>query len=98
MTKGWQPQHPIFLYHSYGDTVVPEVNRERAGNTIGEWVIKLHASIAVQFDHVDTGVQFFVGTAEFDAIRALAHAPVHPTVEKVSQLREDFSVCGGVDK
>ena len=38
MTKGWQPQHPIFMYHSFKDTVVPEVNRERAGNTIGEWV------------------------------------------------------------
>jgi hypothetical protein len=30
MTKGWQPQHPIFMYHSFKDTVVPEVNRERA--------------------------------------------------------------------
>ena len=90
MTMGWQPQHPMFLYHSYDDTVVPEVNRERAANTIGEWVIKVHASGMLQYDHVGTGRQFFLGIEEFDAIRALAKAPVHPTKEQVSQMRTDF--------
>ena len=90
LTTGWQPQHPIFLYHSYKDTVVPEVNRERADNTIGEWVIKLHAGGTVQFDHVGTGVQFFLGTNEFRAIRALARGPVHPTVQQVTYLRDSY--------
>lgn len=90
MTKGWQPQHPIFMYHSFKDTVVPEVNRERAGNTIGEWVIKLHASGHLQFDHVGTGVQFFLGLEEFNAIRALAKAPLHPTVDQVTQMRKAY--------
>lgn len=89
MTKGWQPQHPIFMYHSYKDTVVPEVNRERADNTIGDWVIKLHASGHLQYDHVGTGRQFFLGYEEFDAIRALAKAPLHPTVDQVTQMRID---------
>ena len=88
MTMGWQPQHPIFLYHSYDDTVVPEVNRERAVNTIGEWVIKLHASGALQFDHVNTGKQFFLGYEEFDAIRALSKASVFPTLEEVAKMRK----------
>ena len=90
MTKGWQPQHPIILYHSYEDTVVPEVNRERADNTIGDWVIKVHASVGTQYDHVGTGRQFFLGTEEFNSIRALANASVHPTVEEVGQIRESF--------
>ena len=90
MTKGWQPQHPIFMYHSFKDTVVPEVNRERAGNTIGEWVIKLHASGHLQFDHVGTCVQFFLGLEEFNAIRALAKAPLHPTVDQVTQMRKAY--------
>ena len=90
MTMGWQPQHPIFMYHSYDDTVVPEVNRERAGNTIGDWVIKLHASGYLQYDHVGSGRQFYLGLEEFNAIRALAQAPVHPSTSDVSQIRIDY--------
>ncbi len=90
MTKGWQPQHPIFLYHSFADTVVPEVNRERANNTIGDWVIKVHASGKKHYDHVGTGRQFFLGLEEFKAIRKLAKAPLHPSVDDVSQMRSDY--------
>lgn len=90
MTKGWQPQHPIFMYHSYDDTVVPEVNRERARNTIGDWVVKVHASGYLQYDHVGSGRQFYLGLEEFNAIRALAKAPVHPTKEQVSQIRTEY--------
>jgi hypothetical protein len=90
MTMGWQPQHPIFMYHSYDDTVVPEVNRERAGNTIGDWVIKLHASGYLQYDHVGSGRQFYLGLEEFNAIRALANAPLHPTKEDVSNIRTEY--------
>lgn len=55
LTKGWVPNHAVFLYHSYDDSVVPEVNRESAGNSFGQWAIKLHASGAGQFDHENYG-------------------------------------------
>jgi surface protein len=90
LTKGWTPQHAMFLYHSYDDSVVPEVNRESAGNSFGEWVIKLHASGAAQFDHVGTGRQFFLGLAEFAAIRELADAPVHQTLQDAIDMKNDI--------
>ena len=45
------------------------MNRKRALNTIGEWVLKADAGEGTQFDHVGTGVQFFTGEAEFVSIR-----------------------------
>ena len=39
LTKGWTPQHALCLYHSRYDTVVPEVNRESAGNSFPDWVL-----------------------------------------------------------
>ena len=89
--RGWQPEHAIFLYHSYEDTVVPEVNRESAGNALGEWVIKLHASVgSVQFDHVGTGREFFIGSEEPNAIRALAGMSFHQTLDDVRQLKNNY--------
>ena len=90
LTKGWTPQHAMFLYHSYDDNVVPEDNRESAGNSFGQWVIKLHASGALQYDHVGTGRQFYVGTAEFAAIRELADAPVHQTLQDAIDMKDDI--------
>lgn len=84
------PQHAIFLYHSKDDTVVPEVNRESAGNSFGEWVIKLHASGAIQFDHVGTGTQFFLGTAECAAIRQLSSAPLVQTIDDAISMKDDI--------
>ena len=52
-------------------------------------MIKLHASGHLQYDHVGTGRQFYLGYEEFDAIRALAKAPLHPTVDQVTQMRID---------
>ena len=90
--RGWKPQHAIFLYHSYEDTVVPEVNRESAGHALGEWVIKLHASVgSIQFDHVGTGREFFVGTEENNAIRALADMPYQQTIDDVRELKNNYS-------
>ena len=90
--RGWQPQHAIFLYHSYEDTVVPEVNRESAGNALGEWVIKLHASVgSAQFDHVGTGREFFVGTEEPNAIRALSDMPYYQTLDDVRNLKDNYN-------
>jgi len=90
LTKGWVPQHALCLYHSKEDTVVPEVNRQSAVSSFGEWIIRLHASGHLQFDHVNTGVQFFTGTAEFDAIRALSKAPVHQTTSDVTHIKDDL--------
>lgn len=91
LTAGWQPEHPIVLYHSNKDTVVPEVNRQRALNTIGEWVLRADSGEGTQFDHVGTGVQFFTGEAEFVSIRALSNAPVHPTLEDVEWIRHTYN-------
>ena len=89
--RGWQPQHAVFMYHSYEDTVVPEVNRESASRALGEWVIKLHASVgSIQFDHVGTGREFFVGTEENNAIRALADMPYHQTLDDVREVKNNY--------
>ena len=90
--RGWQPQHAIFMYHSYEDTVVPEVNRETAGNALGQWVIKLHASVGgIQFDHVGTGREFFAGTEENNAIRALAGMSYHQTLNDVLTVKNNYN-------
>lgn len=91
LTRGWVPQHVLLLYHSYEDTVVPEVNRQSAANSLGEWVIKIHASGSWQFDHVNTGRQFFLGTEEFTAIRKLAKAPVHQTIQDARNMKSNYS-------
>ena len=79
------------MYHSYEDTVVPEVNRESASRALGEWVIKLHASVgSIQFDHVGTGREFFVGTEENNAIRALADMPYHQTLDDVREVKNNY--------
>ena len=92
LTKGWNPQHAIFLYHSYDDTVVPESNRQSVSNAFGLWAIKLHASFgSLQFDHVTTGIQYFMGTGENNAVRALAGAPIHQTIQDAINLRGQFS-------
>ena len=88
MTMGWQPQHAIYLYHSYNDTVVPEANRARAVSTLGDWVIRIFAS---GDDHVDEGKNFFfLCSNKVDAcINMLAHAPVHQTLEYVRTLKSN---------
>ncbi len=88
MTMGWQPQHAIYLYHSYEDTVVPEKNRQRAWNTINDWVIKIKASGE---DHVDEGKNFYFWSADkIDrCIRALGEAPIHQTKEDVLTMRKN---------
>ena len=91
LTKGWVPQHAVFLYHSNADSVVPEVNRESAGNSFGQWVIKLHASGEMQFDHVGTGGQFLLGTAEADAIRTLSKAPVNQTIQHAIDMKNEIN-------
>lgn len=92
LTKGWAPQHAILLYHSYDDNVVPESNRQSVSNAFGSWVIKLHASFGgLQFDHVGTGIQYFMGTNETNAVKALGVAPYHQTLQDVNDIRGSFS-------
>ena len=67
------------------------MNRQRALNTIGEWVLRADSGEGTQFDHVGTGVQFFTGEAEFVSIRALSNAPVHPTLEDVQWIRYTYN-------
>ena len=90
MTMGWQPQHAIFLYHSYNDTVVPEKNRERACNTFGDWVIRVKGAGK---DHVSEGTNFFVTDSEKAdrCVEILAGANIHQTVSDVSSMRSGFS-------
>ena len=95
LTKGWVPQHTILMYHSHNDNVVPEVNRASAYHSLGDWVIKVHASGALQYDHVGTGRQFFLGTEEFISIRALAKSPIHQTIENARYIKDHYS--GGLD-
>ena len=90
LTKGWVPQHPIFLYHSKKDSVVPEVNRQSASNRLGAWVIKVKAGSGIQYDHVGTGRQFFLGSEEKYAVISLAHAPLHPTMADVQYIRDNY--------
>ena len=90
LTKGWAPQHALCLYHSHEDTVVPEVNRQSAWNSFGPWIIGLSAGAGTQYDHVTTGMQFFTGTAEFAAIRALSNAPLVQTPDIVRTIESQI--------
>lgn len=90
LTKGWVPQHTVCLYHSYDDSVVPEVNRQSALNSLGDWVVQLHASGVWQYDHVGSGRQFYLGTAEFDAIRAVAKLPVIQTTQHAINVKNNL--------
>jgi len=92
LVLGWQPQHAMFLYHSYKDTVVPESNRTSAASAFGEWVIKLHASVgSLQSDHVPTGLEFLFGTEEFNAIRALSAMPYQQTLDDVREAKNNYN-------
>ena len=91
LTKGWTPQHALCLYHSRYDTVVPEVNRESAGNSFPDWVLKFHSGYILPFDHVNSGKAFFLGTAEFKAIRVLSKASVHQTTDEIETMKEHLS-------
>ena len=90
LTKGWVPQHTVCLYHSYDDSVVPEVNRQSALNSLGNWVVQLHASGVWQFNHEGSGRQFFLGSAEFDAIRELSKLPVRQTIQHAINVKNNL--------
>ena len=77
LTKGWNPQHPLYLYHSYGDKAVPVNNRISARKAYGEWIVPKNP--ALHLDHVPTAIEFLTGTEEPEAIKTLANAELHPS-------------------
>ncbi len=62
LTSGWSPQHPLKLFHSKGDNVVPYVNAVRAKNALGD-IVELEDAPNGQ-DHIDSGTDFFRGDSE----------------------------------
>lgn len=81
LTHNWTPQHPLLLYHSTGDEVVPYENYESAKANLGDWVT-LYSSYA-NGSHVATGTEFFISSSRIEAIRQLATNP-HIGIENVS--------------
>lgn len=37
LTRGWNPEHPLYLYHSVNDKAVPVCNRSSAAYYFGKW-------------------------------------------------------------
>lgn len=81
LTRNWTPQHPLFLYHSTGDEVVPYENYESAEAHLGEWVT-FYNSFA-NSTHVATGIEFFMASSRLEGIRQLATSP-HIGIENIS--------------
>ena len=81
LTRNWTPQHPLFLYHSTGDEVVPYENYESAQAHLGEWVT-FYNSFA-NSTHVATGIEFFMASSRLEGIRQLATSP-HIGIENIS--------------
>ena len=62
ITKGWNPRHTAYLFHSKGDTTVPYVNALKAQNTMG---FRAHVITAPNgLDHGDSGKDFFRGDSD----------------------------------
>jgi len=95
ITKGWNPQHPLYLFHSYNDNVVPLSNRISAYLSFGDVVKRLNPSS--HRDHTDTGVEFLTGGSESDAIRTLAKSEVNPSIEKSGEGEKVYSAAVEVE-
>ena len=72
LTTGWTPTHPVYLYHSTKDEVVPFQNYQIAASNLGEEVE--FCPSASNGTHVETGMEFFFSPQRLDCIRALASA------------------------
>jgi hypothetical protein len=60
LTKNWTPKHPICLYHSKRDTVVPWVNYESAVNAFRGPGITLYLDdTSNDKDHQDACASFY---------------------------------------
>lgn len=79
LTGGWNPRHPIHLYHSDVDHVVPIENRMRATNVFTTNIVVEH-NAGISLDHQDAGREFFMGTERRDAQYAVGTGSVHPDI------------------
>lgn len=70
LTLGWTPEHPVCLYHSTGDDVVPYQNCLMAEQRFGD-MVKFFPS-PMNGGHVDTGMEFFLNPQRLEGIRQLA--------------------------
>ena len=70
LTKEWIPIHPVCLYHSTGDEVVPFENYLIAASNFGDQA--MFYSPFFNSNHVNTGQEFFVSEQRLDCIRFLA--------------------------
>lgn len=70
LTSGWIPSHPVFLYHSTGDEVVPFDNYLAASKQFGEQV-KFYPSM-INGGHVNTGMEYFLSNQRIECLRLLA--------------------------
>ncbi len=68
--SGWIPSHPVFLYHSTGDEVVPFDNYLAASKQFGEQV-KFYPSM-INGGHVNTGMEYFLSNQRIECLRLLA--------------------------
>ncbi len=69
LTTGWVPSHPVCLFHSTGDEVVPFENYEAAANKLGEQVTFYPSTY--NGTHVSTGMEFFLSSERLDCFRTL---------------------------
>ena len=62
ITADWIPSHPVALFHSTDDTVVPFENFKSAYHTFNDWCT-LHVDTTSTSDHVDACREFLVNLA-----------------------------------
>jgi len=84
LTKGWNPEHPLILYHSWGDDAVPITNRSNAKDAFGEWVECKDPSIGL--NHVATAIEFLGGTEKFLAVNKLATSDVYNELKNLGSV------------
>ena len=70
LTLDWEPAHPVCLYHSTGDEVVPFQNYQSAASHLGTQVYFYPS--ARNGAHYSTGLEFFMSLTREECIRMLA--------------------------
>lgn len=70
LTKDWNPSHPVLLYHSTDDEVVPFDNYLTAASQFGD-MASFYPSV-MNGTHVATGMEFFLGGQRIECLRLLA--------------------------
>ena len=70
LTRDWQPTHPVCLYHSTGDEVVPFQNYQSASSHLGAQILFYPSTR--NGSHSSTGIEFFMNPVREECIRMLA--------------------------